>query len=98
MVSVVQEGADKQNTFRGVYGMTFSEALEKVAREGVSFLKQDRPAKAKEIYRAMTRRRSEMRELRRRYGTRAKEVAARVASRHAPPGKQHRGKPWKYPV
>lgn len=59
------------------------------------FAEQDRPAKAKEIYKAMKEESSDMKS---RYGNRWKEVAARVAGRHGKPGKQHRGKPWKEPV
>lgn len=68
----------------------------KVAKKKMpSFTDQNRSAKSKEIYTAM---KGESADLKKRYGSRWKEVAARVAGRHGKPGKQHRGKPWKDPV
>lgn len=54
----------------------FSDELTKLAREKVHFREKAVPAKAKKIYTAMKR---DMPELKRRYGSRAKEVAARTA-------------------
>lgn len=77
----------------------FMDELEKSANKDMpSFLRQDRPQKTKEIYRAMTRRKGEAKDLRRRYGKDWKEVAARVASRQGKRGKQSQGPPYKAPI
>jgi hypothetical protein len=80
----------------------FLDEIVKIAKEKErkmpSFLKQERPEGVKHIYRAMTRRSENMRELKKRYGSRAKEVAARVAARQGKRGKQHQGPPYKEPI
>lgn len=60
--------------------------IEKIA--GMSFTKQDRPEKVKEIYRALKRDHPEM----------SAEMKARIASRHGKPGKQKQGPPYSGPI
>lgn len=78
----------------------FVDELEKCAKERKMphFTEQDRPKKVKDIYKAMTHRKAGLSELKKRYGTRAKEVAARVAARQGKPGKQRQGPPYKAPI
>lgn len=60
----------------------------KTARDMPSFLDQDRPAKVKEIYRALKRDHPEM----------PAEMKARIAARQGKKGKQHQGPPYKGPL
>ena len=65
------------------------EAMLKTAKRDMpSFLKQDRPEKVKEIYRALKRDHPDM----------PAEVKARIAARQGKPGKQHKGPPYKAPI
>ena len=65
------------------------EAMLKTAKKDMpSFLKQDRPKKVKEIYRALKRDHPDM----------PAEVKARIAARQGKPGKQHQGPPYKAPI
>jgi bacterioferritin len=61
-------------------------AIAKLA--GVPFLKQNRPAKVKEIYSALKRNHPDM----------PAEEKARIAARQGKPGKQHQGPPYKGPI
>ncbi len=60
------------------------------------FKEQDRPKHAKEIYYAIKG--SKAGDMRRRYGSRWKAVAARIASRQYPPGPQPQGPPYSGPL
>lgn len=60
--------------------------IEKIA--GMSFTKQDRPAKVKEIYRALKRDHPGM----------SAEKKARIASRQGKPGHQEQGPPYSTPL
>ncbi len=62
--------------------------IEKIARDMPSFTKQDRPAKVKEIYRALKRDHPEM----------PASMKARIAARQGKPGKQKQGPPYKGPL
>ena len=64
--------------FENAFLKGFVEELAKEARKTVHFAEKDVPAKSKEIYRAL-KRPKESKELRERYGRRAKEVRARIA-------------------
>jgi len=55
---------------------------------GMSFLKQDRPEKVKDIYKA----------LKRDHPTMPAEMKARIAARQGKPGKQKQGPPYKGPI
>jgi len=57
-------------------------------KTAMSFTKQDRPEKVKEIYRALKRDHPGM----------PAEMKARIAARQGKPGKQHQGPPYKGPV
>lgn len=59
--------------------------MNKTSRDMPSFLDQDRPAKVKEIYRALKRDHPEM----------PAEMKARIAARQGKKGKQHQGPPYK---
>jgi hypothetical protein len=56
----------------------FVDEIRKEARKVVHFAERDVPAKSKEIYKAL-KRPTESKELKERYGERAKEVRARIA-------------------
>lgn len=62
--------------------------IEKIARKMPSFTKQDRPAKVKEIYRALKRDHPEM----------PASMKARIASRQGRVGKQAQGSPYTAPL
>lgn len=66
------------------------EAREKLFKKfaGMSFTRQDRPAKVKEIYRALKRDHPGM----------PAEMKARIAARQGRPGKQKQGPPYKAPL
>lgn len=55
---------------------------------GMKFLKQDRPEKVKDIYRALKREHPDM----------PAEMKARIAARQGKPGKQKQGPPYKGPI
>lgn len=67
---------------------SFLDELEKLSADMPPFLKQDRPEKVKEIYRALKREHPEM----------PAEMKARIAARQGKPGKQHQGPPYKGPL
>ena len=62
--------------------------LQKVAKDMPHFTDQDRPAKVKEIYRALKREHPSM----------PAEMKARIAARQGKKGKQHQGPPYKGPL
>jgi hypothetical protein len=62
--------------------------IEKIAREMPSFTKQKRPAKVKEIYRALKREHPEM----------PAAMKARIAGRQGKVGKQEVGPPYTAPL
>jgi len=63
-------------------------AMQKLSRDMPSFTKQDRPAKVKEIYRALKRDHPDM----------PAEMKARIAARQGKKGKQKQGPPYKGPL
>ena len=67
-----------------------SEAKRRLSEKlaGMSFTKQDRPEKVKEIYRALKRDHPEM----------SAEMKARIASKFGKPGVQEKGGPYKTPL
>lgn len=62
--------------------------IEKIARGMPHFTEQKRPAKVKEIYRALKREHPEM----------PASMKARIAARQGKPGKQKQGPPYTAPL
>lgn len=74
--------------------------LEKLAarkKKMPHFTEQNRPEGVKKVYRAL-KKGGKPAEMRGRYGKEWKGVAARIASRQGPPGKQKQGPPYKAPL
>lgn len=80
--------AQGQAVMANSLGRGVQHAWEKTAKDMPPFLKQDRPAKVKEIYSAIKREHPNM----------PAEMKARIASRQGKRGKQPQGPPYKGPV
>jgi hypothetical protein len=77
------------NTHEAGLVLAALDAMVKTAKRDMpSFTKQDRPAKVKEIYRALKRDHPEM----------PAAMKARIAARQGKPGKQRQGPPYKGPL